>query len=258
MELQELINHLQELSPKPFKEKDVKICSYLYKCACNNNIADLSVRKCANYLKISSVSLVRFGKKIGFNGFNDTKLYIVNIISGKNSFSKQQEINDYTKMIHYLSQKNIELNALNFNNLAELLISRKKILIYGEGISNLIARYFAIQLGKIGIIINNIDLVSSEEREAADLKNSDGIILVSQSGETDAVINKAKKAHNLHLPIVSLTTHQPNSLANISDINIKIIANNYSSPKLHTINYNSMIFFIIDFFIQQLLFNSKQ
>ncbi|MDR0483958.1 MAG: MurR/RpiR family transcriptional regulator [Alphaproteobacteria bacterium] len=259
MELPRAISHLQELSPKLFKEKDIKICSYLFKCATNKSLDTLSIRKCANFLKVSPSALVRFSKKIGFNGFNELKEYIANITNPTNiklSF-KLKEINDYCQLTYYLSQKSINLNEKSFNDLANLLTNNHKILVYGDGISNLVARYLTIQLGKIGIMIDTVDLISSVEREIADLKNSDGIILVSQSGESPNIIRKANQAKDLQLPVVSLTNHQPNTLATLSDINIKIVANSNHTPILNTINYNSVIFFLIDFFIQKLLSRNK-
>ncbi|MDR2007406.1 MAG: MurR/RpiR family transcriptional regulator [Alphaproteobacteria bacterium] len=253
MELPELINHLQELSPKPFKENEIKIGTYLYKCANNKHLENLTVRMCANYLKISNVSLVRFGKKLGLSGFNELKDYVDKVVHGKSPL----DIDNYSQLTYALTQQSINLNISAFADLESFLTDRRKILIYGEGISNLVARYFTIQLGKIGIIIDTIDMVSSTERSIAELKNSNGVIFVSQSGETEMVLKKAKICQELNIPTVSLTTHQPNSLAGLSTVNIKIVANNDSNPKLNSINYNSVIFFMIDFFIQKLLVNKQ-
>lgn len=122
-----------------------------------------------------------------------------------------QEIIDNLK----LNMEEIDLRIIN--KIADEIVKRKRVFVYGAGRSGLVARAFAQRLMHVGIE----SYVVGETITPA-VKPGDVAFLVSGSGETASVVAIGNKAKSVGAFLITATTRSESTLASLSDIVLTI------------------------------------
>ena len=165
---------------------------------------------------------------------------------------------------------NIKANNIDFNKLVEManLISNTKlnsgkIIIVGNGGSSAIASHVAIDLTKAANIrsinFNEASLLTclsndygyeSWVEKALDYyaDNNDMVILISSSGQSKNIINGAKKALEIGIPLITLTGFsEDNPLNKLGNINFWADSSTYNIVEsIHQMWLLSVIDYLID------------
>ena len=165
---------------------------------------------------------------------------------------------------------NIKANNIDFNKLVEManLISNTKlnsgkIIIIGNGGSAAIASHVAIDLTKAANIrsvnFNEASLLTclsndygyeSWVEKALDFyaDNNDMVILISSSGQSKNIINGAKKALEIGIPLITLTGFsEDNPLNKLGNINFWADSSTYNIVEsIHQMWLLSVIDYLID------------
>ncbi|MGF7058505.1 MurR/RpiR family transcriptional regulator [Brassicibacter mesophilus] len=218
-----------------FTQSEVKLSEYIL--SNTNEISTISVQKLAKLSKISPASVIRFCKKMGYNGFQDLKLDLVKDMSQRNNTEKVYE--DITthdtigEMMQKLSYENTKViqNTIDLMDEKEVekainAINKGKIIyIFGVGASGLVAKDFQYKLMRIKkTVISYIDS-HTQLASSANIENSDVAIGISYSGKTLEVYKAMKKAKDKGATTISITKYGKNPLSEISDINIGVAGN---------------------------------
>ena len=165
---------------------------------------------------------------------------------------------------------NIKANNIDFNKLVEManLISNTKlnsgkIIIIGNGGSAAIASHVAIDLTKAANIrsinFNEASLLTclsndygyeSWVEKALDYyaDNNDMVILISSSGQSKNIINGAKKALEIGIPLITLTGFsEDNPLNKLGNINFWADSSTYNIVEsIHKMWLLSVVDYLID------------
>ena len=165
---------------------------------------------------------------------------------------------------------NIKANNIDFNKLVEManLISNTKlnsgkIIIIGNGGSAAIASHVAIDLTKAANIrsinFNEASLLTclsndygyeSWVEKALDYyaDNNDMVILISSSGQSKNIINGAKKALEIGIPLITLTGFsEDNPLNKLGNINFWADSSTYNIVEsIHQMWLLSVVDYLID------------
>ena len=165
---------------------------------------------------------------------------------------------------------NIKANNIDFNKLVEManLISNTKlnsgkIIIIGNGGSAAIASHVAIDLTKAANIrsinFNEASLLTclsndygyeSWVEKALDFyaDNNDMVILISSSGQSKNIINGAKKALEIGVPLITLTGFSENNPLNkLGNINFWADSSTYNIVEsIHQMWLLSVVDYLID------------
>jgi D-sedoheptulose 7-phosphate isomerase len=165
---------------------------------------------------------------------------------------------------------NSKANNIDFNKLVEManLISNTKlnsgkIIIIGNGGSAAIASHVAIDLTKAANIrsinFNEASLLTclsndygyeSWVEKALDFyaDNNDMVILISSSGQSKNIINGAKKALEIGVPLITLTGFSENNPLNkLGNINFWVDSSTYNIVEsIHQMWLLSVIDYLID------------
>jgi len=103
----------------------------------------------------------------------------------------------------------------------------KRIFIYGEGRSGLMAKAFAMRLMHIGYPVYVVGETITPSIEKEDL-----LVAISGSGETDTIYQFAQKVKKIEGKVGLVTTNQDSKIARISDFILKIpAATKYRKPE---------------------------
>lgn len=270
----EILKHIGQMNKIHLDKKSERIINHLVKYALQGTLSELSIRRCATHLKISTSSIMRLSQKLGVSGFNSLKDHIENLIVSLKFSGQPDCLDHFAKLENRLGLAQHLMNETLKNNkkaifslMNDLLLKcdthEPNLIVHGIGISGLVASYFTSKLNKVGVNASMFELLSCHESEINKLKQNNIMILISKSGETPSILEKITLlTHNPELITYSITSNQTNSLGKRTDHNIKVMFNKHNSIDLNNqaLNYDSIIFQLIDSIIQLYLFlkNSQQ
>lgn len=204
--LKEIEDIYDELTPV---EKN--IADYFLK---TKNITDFSAKAIAGSLYISEASLTRFAKKCGYKGFRE---FIYNLkISNNASAGNVNEITQKVSSTYkHILDKNLQLiNETQMETLAFSITKSKRILIYGMGISGIVAQEFKLRLMRLGILVDAVTDAHLMKVSSALVDENHLIIALSISGKTKELLNGIKIAKEHGAYVVLLTAAKGSELLN--------------------------------------------
>lgn len=230
-------------------ELDIQILEYIV--AHIDDALQMGVREIARENYTSPTTVVRLSKKLGYKGFIDMCYELKPLIkkietaqrNAQNDFHETNKIDFFT----YQTKEDIDAFIQNV-----LCLENKFIFIYATGFSAIAAEYIQkklLVLGKKSILATAKDSIGVFESNLTDIG---ALIVISKSGETKKVVEKCKIAAEKGIYIVSFTKEAENTVAKMSDLNIKI----YDDYKLDDRNMLPNNFFprlltVFEFLIKQ-------
>jgi len=208
---------------------DKKIANYI-----NENkglITKLSVSELAQNANVSSASIVRFSRKLGYNGFGELKIEIakdLTLNSKDYSYIVKDSDVGINNIVNNITSKTIETitNTTKLNELdtieksIEEIINAKNVYVFGVGGSALVAldlqqKLLRINKPTITFLDSHTQLMVS-----SNLDKEDVAIAISYSGKSKEVIKAIENAKNNGAKCISITKYGENDLTNMCDINL--------------------------------------
>lgn len=164
---------------------------------------------------LSTTSIMKMCKRLGFDGYSELYYYLSRQFD---SHGEERSTENLKSMIDNYSE---EL-AVRFCRLMDQ--SRQaKLFTTGEGFSNIVGTYIAQRLSICGFrAYNNVhfyDYMLFQEAHQRAVRDETAVMFaVSQSGETEPVLNDVRHAKQHGHRIVSFTKRGDSSLARLSDL----------------------------------------
>ncbi|TKC14411.1 MurR/RpiR family transcriptional regulator [Robertmurraya kyonggiensis] len=208
---------------KNLTELDVQLVQYIVTNI--DNVLQKGVRTIAKENFTSPATVIRLSKKLGYSGFVDMYYQLLPLV--KQVDTPNNEMNE-----DFLGSSQQDL--LTHNTMAEiemfiekvLKLNQKYIFVYATGFSAIAAEYLykkLLVLGRKTIFASGTDSIGVFENNLEDIG---ALVVISKSGETQVVIDKLLAAKEHRIFTVSFTKETDNRVAQISDLNFKIIDHN--------------------------------
>lgn len=213
-------------------DSEKKIAEYVL----NNTseIYKLSAAELASFTDTSGASVIRFVKKIGFEGFQEFKIALA-----KNDVEEKGEEVDYDyidvkdtvrEVMSKTARKNIKtiedtlelLNEKQVEEAIDAIQKAKHIYLFGVGASALIALDFQYKLLRIN---KNAFMHLDSHMQlsiAAHIEAEDAAIAVSYAGKTKEVYSALSKAKEKGAKCISITKYGSNPVSSIADIKLQV------------------------------------
>ena len=203
-----------------------------YLIANKGTLKDLSVEGIAEATYTSPASVVRMCKKLGYNGFKEFKVDYI-LANSKIEIPKDVEYQDVILMRENnekSGRKAIENNirALedtlklysekSLEKAAEIIMTARKTLLFGKGSSYLACKDLQMKLRRIDRFASAQEDLHEQLLDTTFLDHRDVVILISNSGETEEIIQAAMLAKENEAKIVSIVKVGQTSLAKLSDV----------------------------------------
>lgn len=122
----------------------------------------------------------------------------------------------YRDTVRALSERICEaaesIDTDSLGSFVELILSKRKIFIYGSGRSGLVGQYFAVRLVQLGLDVHFVGDMTTPIIGKEDLT-----ILISNTGETMSAVQTANIARRLGSHVVSVTATKNSKLAHASN-----------------------------------------
>ena len=191
------------------RKEEEELINYI---KCNlDDCFKIGVSKVAKKNYTSAATLVRLAKKCGYTGYTD----MIYSFKNKTESKTNLKINNELK---YSVRNKCEINIF-INSLIN-----KKIVIFGENFSGIIANYINNRLFSLGIESQFLNCIDSKLffEGIGQLYNT--IIIISNTGESMKcldIINKSKQSKRKYV-IISFTGKKENSIAKNSDVSFNI------------------------------------
>lgn len=202
---------------KLFNDGELEIFEFIM--ANNLVVPYMSIRELANEVGVSTTTVMRFIKKVGYDSYNDFKYACK--ISLKSD--KHLERNyDFSEVIDCLKKFNSTYYKDKFNDAMVLIGNSENVMFLGVGNSGAVGQYGARRFtsaGKFAISISDPYLKLSS------LNEKTLVIALSVSGETSQVIDMVTSCKNVGCKVIVVTTTENCTLARLSNITIPYYIN---------------------------------
>lgn len=218
-------------------------------------VVNMTSHELAAILNVAQSSIVRFTKKIGYQGFKHMQ-YDLESQEGKSDDEEISRNDSTTVTIRKIADQYQDVvNVTRLLNTDEsidksvhLLHHSKKTIVHGKGNSSLFAEYLSNHLLKMGcdsFSSTNNHTVLSLITNGSNNHFVELIILISESGETKEILDIAKTAQQRKIPVVSLSRTGNTSLSKLSDI-VLYTYNDLSGSRLNAMTNRCSQLYLID------------
>lgn len=191
-------------------------------------VKNMSIRDLANTCFVSTTTIFRFVKKLGYEGYSEfvdaiseteaetRKIHIPSIIEKENySDSYLKNIVEAVKVI--TNEKNDKFDSIMSRN--------PDVYIIAEGLSREVGNYFLRLLTSVGF--NAVFPKESYEKRNVlkKIKKDDVVLVLSYTGDNETVVHELEKIFAIATPtIISFTRADNNAIQNMSDLNFYVFA----------------------------------
>lgn len=223
-----MINMLKERENLSISERAV--LDYLI--ANKASLKDLSVETVAKASFTSPASVVRMAKKLGYEGFKDFKVDFI-LANSKVEIPDDKEYKDIILVQNkenYSGKTAVENNIraledtirlyseTSIRKAAEMIMTSRKILLFGKGSSSLACQDFQMKLRRIDRFCIAQDDLHEQLIDVTFADQRDVIILISNTGETEEIVQAATLARENNAKIISIVRAGKSFISDISDI----------------------------------------
>ncbi|RDY29173.1 MurR/RpiR family transcriptional regulator [Romboutsia weinsteinii] len=216
---------------KNLTEVDKKIADYVLDN--KEEVCKMTVSGLANNCGGSTASIVRFCRKLGYDGFSDFKIELAKEKDNNESKSEYAYIDEKSSLdsiIESISNKNANTiyKSVSLNNNKDIkdavdyIQKAKKVYIYGIGGSSLVSQDLQMKLVRINK--NTITFTDSHMQlmSSNNVTEGDVAIGISYSGESKEVVESMKKSKCNKATCIGITKFGESSLSSLCDINLYV------------------------------------
>lgn len=232
----------------------------------NSSITDFSKQ-----INASTASVTRFCKKIGISGYAELRLELAKMPSREESESDEDEtfdlqsVNGVNEIIPgIIDSTRSSVNILKtlitqemIEEVVNLIIKSRRILIGGIGASGLVAQDLHQKLSRIGILSHYDTDQDLQKVQLVSFGEKDLVILFSYKGMTPHIKELAKIAKQKKAKVVAITRIGNSSVANLADIVLPVASSESELRKGATISRIEQLL-IVDILYSSLIFYNKK
>ena len=217
-----------------FTATEEKIADYIL----NNRekVIQLSVKELAEAADSSTASVVRFCKKINYQGYQDFKIALIKDLQESENSEKikvyddiavDDQIEEIMEKIAHDNYKVIQ-NTINLLSVKEIekavkaIENANNIYIFGIGASGLVAKDLQYKLMRIKKTVIYYEDTHAQLSSAANIESSDLAVAISYSGQTIEVYEALKTAKARGAETIAISKYGENPLNDIADIKLQV------------------------------------
>lgn len=192
---------------------EFKVYNYVIKN--HQTVIYMTVRELAEACDVSTATILRFCKKMNCSGYAEFKAYLKMNAEKRGEISLPHGANEFLSF--FKSINNDEFDAL-IASAAEQIAGAERVIFVGAGSSGTLGRYGARFFSNIGKFSNHID--DPYYPVNTDMYKQAVAIVLSVSGETTEIIKLAKQFLFHHCKLITITSNNKSTLAQMADFNI--------------------------------------
>ncbi len=191
-------------------------------------VKKMSIRDLASACYVSTTSIFRFVKKLGYEGFSEfidaigeteaetRKITIPSIV--KNDNYRDSYLKNIMEAVKVITDEKIE-------KFQEIMYKNPDIYIIAEGLSKEVGHYFTRLLTICGYNVFFPTESFEKKMMLRKVKRDDVLLVLSYTGDNEKSIHEIEKVFAIATPtIISFTRADNNAIQNMSDLNFYVFA----------------------------------
>lgn len=200
-------------------------------------IIQMSIVEFANFANVSTATIVRTMKKMGYSGYTDFRHSI-----GRNNSREEPAVlraaDKNIRRVITANQREVEetINLLNIGTIedgVQQIAGASSIYIFARGLSEMIADEMSLKLqlsGKYTQTLHDPNIIMTLAKR---VQPDACAIFISLNGETPELVTAARSLHESGVPIITITTNGEAPLTQYTDI----LFTGYKSEESYFPNY---------------------
>lgn len=199
----------------------------------HDSSTDFSSKAVSKRLFVSEASLTRFAKKCGFSGYREF------IYQYQESFTESKPLpsnlmtNVFDSYQELLNKSYSIIDQEKISRIIKLLLSQKRVYIYGKGSSGLVAEEMKFRFMRIGLVCEAITDNHIMQMNQVLLGKDCLVIGLSISGQTSEVLTGLKMAKKRGAKTILFTANQTNETSAYCDeVQLFAIKDNLSTGNI--------------------------
>jgi DNA-binding MurR/RpiR family transcriptional regulator len=181
-------------------------------------IQDLSIQKLAQMRFVSTATIMRLCKKIGFKGYSELKFYLKEEAQNQIQVNQNPTIQDVIKMnLRSIEETASHLDDHMLEKIVDVMLASKTIHFFGKGITSTILSYISKLLLTRGVINGYYEDTHIAYIAAEQMSEDDVVFICSLSGSTHQTIRMGQIAKSRGAKVITITTTTQNELSKIAD-----------------------------------------
>lgn len=184
------------------------------------SLTNMTLLELAKQLKLGEASIVRFCRKMDFQGFHDLKLTMAIELAREEDKGENGEIDrrqEMEKMIHVIQNTDEYVDWKKVEQAVELMDAEGEIYFYGVGSSGLTAEIAETRLIRMGRRSKAIKESHGQTIQSAIMGPKDVLVVISVSGTTNDLYHATKIARDNGAKMIVITNHENSVIAEMAD-----------------------------------------
>lgn len=182
----------------------------------------------------SPATIVRISKKIGFRGFKELKIALLNDINFNDELVRSNLSNlkssDEESIVREIFNENIRslnntYNLIDYDQISKIvkLIDESKVIrLFGLGASFLVAKDFQQKLERINKLTVLYEDTHLQMINSMNISKNEVAIVISYSGQTHEILEMARNIKLNNGILISITKYSNNKLFSMSDYSLNV------------------------------------
>ncbi|WP_342468061.1 MurR/RpiR family transcriptional regulator [Bacillus sp. FSL W8-0629] len=189
------------------------------------DISTLSIVTLSERANVSTATIVRLMKKIGYNGYTSFKYRLKQEKKMTDDSDQLKNIDEDIKLAIRKNEeevlKTIQLQSIGqIEDAVQKIHDADKIYIFGRGFSEMIAKEMTIKLQLIGKTCEVHDDPNIIRLKSRDIDKNELAIFVSLNGETSELVEACQNLSMKQVTTITVTTRIDSTLSKISDMTL--------------------------------------
>lgn len=221
---------------------DLETLVYSYIMEHKEQIKYMTIRELADAVHVSTSTVLRFCKKTGCDGYSEFKVRFKQFLAEnkKETQLKDKGIDEIMYFLHTITSTEFERKI---NEVVKHISEAKQLIFIGIGTSGILGKYGARYFSNIGKYTQYIEDPYYPVHEDLD---SAIIIALSESGETQQVIQMAERFKRHNARILSITNGNSCTLAKISDFHLSYFVGHHMIHEEYNITSQVPVIYLLE------------
>ncbi|SCJ89703.1 MurPQ operon repressor [uncultured Clostridium sp.] len=210
-----------------------------------DKIAYMSVTEVAKNCSVGEATVLRFCRRLGYNGFHGFKKEIIGIVQEEKKVETNKVDDEVFDEMSTMLEHTLQVQDLDtINKVAEEIKKANNIFIYGLGLSRLCAKAAEIRLSFLGYRVYAFEDKHIQLLKANLVSEDDVVIGLSVSGSTRETVKNIEIAKKNGATIIGITNYNPSPLADLSDYVLLSASKEFMETGTTLVTLTSQIFII--------------
>ncbi len=208
-------------STKKLSSSESYLLDYLEKNI--NEIPAMSIVKLSEDANVSTATIVRTMKKLGFEGFTSFKHHLKEMEENNPRFSIMEKVDEDIQKAIIKNEQEVTrtiqlLDSGTIEDTVQKLKYAKKVFIFARGFSELIAKEMLVKFQLLDKNCEMHDDPNIIRTIPQKMTTQDIALFISLNGETEELVSAAKNCEHKNISIITITANANGSLAQLSEL----------------------------------------